>query len=100
MGNTIIEAGFADLISGRNADFKRTTFIYPKIETQRHDWKVPFKEGGNPDVIDEVKICVSTLKNGVHYAEWATVHRVINDNDIIKTMSMIKARLEFAVRSA
>jgi len=98
MGNSIIEAGFADLISGRNPQFKKTGFIYPKIETQRHDWKIPFKEGGDPDVIDEVTICVSTMKNGVHHAQWAKLQQVIGDDDIIKMTNMLKSQLESMIK--
>ena len=56
----IITTEFCDWMSGRIPMFKKTTAIYPKLETQKYEWKYPFREGGI-DKIDEITLQVSTM---------------------------------------
>lgn len=60
--------GISDMISGRVAKFRKTTAIYPNIETDVYEWCIPLKEGGSNDS-DETTIQASTIYEGIVFRE-------------------------------
>lgn len=64
----MISSQFLDMISGRVAKFRKTTAIYPNIETDVYEWNIPLKEGGASGP-DETTVQASTIYEEILFRE-------------------------------